>query len=95
MNELDPIYVNIPCPTKEEGIRLCSDLLKGELCGTAKVQENVHLMYLEDGVQGSDVVLLSLKTTRGNLEKIHEYILKNHSWRTPCIEVVPIIADMC
>ena len=96
MSELDPIFVNIPCPTKEEGIKLCGEMLKLELCGTAKIQSNVHLMWMEDkSVNGADVVVLSLKTTKINLSKIHEFILKNHSWGTPCIEVVPILTDMC
>lgn len=95
MSDLDTIFVNIPCPTKEEGIKLCGEMLKQELCGTAKVQQNVHLMWMETDLQETDIVLMSLKTTKGNLPKIHEYILKNHSWKTPCIEVVPIINDMC
>ena len=95
MSDLDPIFVNIPCPTKKEGIKLCGEMLKQDMCGTAKVQENVHLMWMENGLQGSDIVLLSLKTTHGKLPQINEYILKNHSWVTPCIEVVAIKNDMC
>ena len=95
MSDLDPIFVNIPCPTKEEGIKLCGEMLKQEMCGTAKVQEKVHLMWLENGLQDADIVLLSLKTTKEKLPKIQEYVLKNHSWVTPCIEVVPIINDFC
>ena len=95
MNDLDPIYINIPCPTKEEGIKLCKEMLQLELCGTAKVQEGVHLMWKENEVSESDIVLMNLKTTMINLPKIHEFILNNHSWKTPCIEVVPIIRDMC
>lgn len=95
MTDLDPIFVNIPCPSKEEGIKLCGEMLKKDYCGTAKVQENVHLMWMENGLQGSDIVLLSLKTTKQNLPKIQEYIFKNHSWVTPCIEVVAIHNDLC
>ena len=96
MSELDPIFVNIPCPSKEEGIKLCGEMLKADLCGTAKVQDNVHLMWMEnEELKSADVVMLSLKTTKINLEKIHTFILNNHSWKTPCIEVVPIISDMC
>ena len=96
MSELDPIFVNIPCPTKEEGVKLCGEMLKLDFCGTAKVQEGVHLMWMEEGkLSSSDVVVLSLKTTKINLAKIHEFILNNHSWKTPCIEVVPILTDMC
>lgn len=94
-NDLDPIYINIPCPTKKEAVNLCTEMLKQDLCGTSKIQEGVYLMYPENGVTGSDIVLISLKSTMINLPKIHEFILKNHSWGTPCIEVVPIIRDMC
>lgn len=96
MNDSDPIFVNIPCPSQAEAKEICTELLKKELCGTAKIHENVHLMYPLDGkIEGEDIVLMTLKTTRVNLTAIHEYILKNHSWGTPCIEVVPILADMC
>jgi uncharacterized protein involved in tolerance to divalent cations len=95
MSDLDPIFVNIPCPTKEEGIKLCGEMLKLDLCGTAKVQENVHLMWMENGLEEADIVLMSLKTTKQKLPQINEYILKNHSWVTPCIEVIAIHSDMC
>ncbi|HSV95170.1 MAG TPA: divalent cation tolerance protein CutA [Spirochaetia bacterium] len=95
MSDLDPIFVNIPCPTKEEGIKLCGEMLKQEMCGTTKIQEKVRLMWLENGLQDADIVLLSLKTTKEKLPKIQEYVLKNHSWVTPCIEVIPIINDSC
>lgn len=72
------------------------DTLRPVLKYGAKSHENVYLMYTNpDGVQGDDVVLITLKTIRKNLADIHEFILKNHSWGTPCIEVVPIISDMC
>jgi uncharacterized protein involved in tolerance to divalent cations len=95
-SDLDPIFVNIPCPTKKEGIKLCGEMLKLDLCGTAKVMDGVHLMWMElDKVSNAEVVLLSLKTTKINLPKIHEFIINNHSWKTPCIEVIPILTDMC
>ena len=93
--DTQPIFINIPCPTRDEAIKLCSSLLDQELCGTAKIHDHVHLMYKDDGVQGDDIVLMTLKSTRSHLEKIHEFILNNHSWGTPCIEVVPILSDMC
>jgi uncharacterized protein involved in tolerance to divalent cations len=96
MDNSNPVFVNIPCPTKDEAVKLCGELLRKDLCGTAKIHDNVHLMYTNsDGVQGDDVVLITLKTIRKNLVDIHEFILKNHSWGTPCIEAVPILSDMC
>lgn len=95
MSELDPIYINIPCPTLVEAKSLCTQLLEKELCGTAKIYPQVHLMYFKDKVEGEDVSIINLKTTNQNLPKIHEFILKNHSWGTPCIEVLPLQNDLC
>lgn len=95
MTDLDPIIINIPCPTKEEAEKLCKELLEKDLCGTAKISPT-YLMYPgPKGVSGENVVLMSLKTTKIKLADIHEYILKNHSWGTPCIEVLPMVTDMC
>jgi len=96
MVDTEIIYVNIPCPTKEEAKKLCDELLKKDLCGTAKIFENTHLMWMEkEKVQGEDVVIMVLKTININIKDIHAYILENHSWGTPCIEVVPLINDLC
>lgn len=96
MDNLAGVYVNIPCPSKDEAVSLSRELIKMDLCGTIKILENVHLMYTDGKeVQGDDVVLMTLKTTKVNLMKIQEFIIKNHSWGDPCIEVVPIILDMC
>lgn len=96
MADIKPIYVNIPCPTKDEAVRLCAQLLEKDLCGTAKIQENVNLMYMTgEGLQNEAIVLMVLKTTDTKLTAIHEFILKNHSWGTPCIEVVALTADVC
>ena len=97
MTEFDPILINMPCPTKDEAEKLCREMLATDLCGTARVTSNVHLMYKHEGeeVGEEDVVLMTLKTTQKNLKPITEYIFKNHTWSTPCIEVLPILTDMC
>lgn len=96
MDSLAGVYVNIPCPTQEEAISLSRELISMDLCGIVKIHDHVHLMYTDGKeVQGDDVVVMTLKTTQGNLQKIQEFITRNHSWGDPCIEVVPIILDMC
>lgn len=96
MNDIKPVYVNIPCQTKEEAEKLCAQMLKKDLCGLAKITENVSLMYVtNDGLQNDSVVQITLKTVDSKISDIHEFILKNHSWGTPCIEVVALTADMC
>lgn len=90
------IFVNITCPTKKEARKLCTELLKKKLCGTVLIKENTHLMYMEsDKVESEDIVLMSIKTTQQHLQDIETFIIANHSWGTPCIDVVPIITDHC
>lgn len=93
---MEAVFVNIPCPTKEEAIVLCTGLLEKELCATTKIHEHVHLMWNKDGkVEGDDVVLITLKTTDVNVPQIHAYMFEHHSWGNPCVEVVPILRDLC
>ncbi|HBD02402.1 MAG: CutA1 divalent ion tolerance protein [Microgenomates group bacterium GW2011_GWC1_46_16] len=93
---MKPVFINIPCPTKEEAIKLCTGLLEQELCVTTKIYEHVRLMWLEEKkITGDDVVIMTLKTTDINIPKIHRYMAEHHSWGNPCVEVIPIIADLC
>jgi uncharacterized protein involved in tolerance to divalent cations len=95
MDQYSPIYINIPCPTTEEAQKICTELLTQDLCGTAKIYPKVELFFKKDEVDSEIVCIINLKTTNINLPKIHEYILKNHSWGTPCIEVLPLQTDLC
>jgi uncharacterized protein involved in tolerance to divalent cations len=94
--EFFAILVNIPCPTFEEAKKIATDLLEKNLCGTIKISKDVHLMYkLDEKVEGEDIYLLSIKTTKTNLKDIETYIFENHSWGTPCIDALPIVTDHC
>lgn len=93
---MQAIFVNIPCPTREEAVKLCTSLIEQDLCVTAKVHNDVVLLSKRDNkVESNDVVLITLKTTDTNIPKIHKFIFENHSWGDPCIEVVAILNDLC
>lgn len=92
---MQAIFVNIPCPTKKEAIEIGKALLDKELCVTVKIHDNVHLMWKGEEHKSDDVVLITIKTTDNHIEEIHKFIFSNHSWGDPCIEVVPIIRDLC
>jgi len=90
------IYINIHCPTAEEAKKLSTGLLDKQWAGTIKITRDVHLMYVMDGkIEVDDTVLMTIKTTKQHLKNIEEFIMKNHSWGTPCVEVFPIITDHC
>jgi uncharacterized protein involved in tolerance to divalent cations len=94
---MQAVFINIPCPTKAEAIKLCEGLLEQDLCATAKIHEHVHLMWVgkDSKVTGDDIVLMTLKSTDVNIPKIHRYIHDHHSWGNPCVEVLPVFADLC
>lgn len=96
MQDTLAIFMYISCPTKEEAYKHCEYLVSKELCGTAKVIEGTTLFFPgEKKANHEEVFLLQLKTTKTNMMEIQKYILENHSWGTPCIEVVPIVGDFC
>ncbi|MCA9376499.1 divalent cation tolerance protein CutA [Candidatus Nomurabacteria bacterium] len=99
MMEMDivAIIINIPCPTFEEADKHARILMKKELCGLVRIYRDVNQIYFtEEGeVDGEDIVMLAIKTTQKNLKEIEAYMLKNHSWGTPCIDVTPIVTDHC
>jgi uncharacterized protein involved in tolerance to divalent cations len=93
---MQAIFVNIPCPTKEEAVKLCTSLLELDLCTTAKVHDQVQLLSKSKGPVAVDqIALITLKTTDLNIPAIHKFIFENHSWGDPCIEVVAILNDLC
>jgi len=90
------IYINIHFPTEAEAKKLGSEMLKKKLCGTVKITPKVHLLYsIEGKLEGEDTFLMTIKTTKQHLKDIEEFIMDNHSWGTPCVEVFPIITDHC
>ncbi len=90
------IYVNIHCPTEDEAKKLSKQLLEKKLCGTVKITTQVNLMYvMDEKLEGEDTSLMTIKTTKRHLQDIQTFILENHSWGTPCIEVMPLIKDVC
>jgi uncharacterized protein involved in tolerance to divalent cations len=95
MEDHKPVYINIPCPTVEEATSLATHLLSHDLAGTAKISPNTTLMYHDGTTKSEAVAILNLKSTTSHLTDIQTYIYQNHSWGTPCIEVLPILTDMC
>ena len=96
MSDAVAIYINIHCPTVDEAKKLAKGLLEKKLCGTVKITPNVHLLYAVDGkIDDEETALMTTKTTQQHLKDIEAFILGNHSWGTPCIEVFPIITDHC
>lgn len=96
MQDYASIFVSISCPTLEEARKHCEYLVENDLCGTAKISKDTILYFKgEDGVENDGVFLMTLKSTPENLMKIQKYILENHSWGTPCVEVVPVVGDYC
>lgn len=96
MDNVVAIYINVHCPTEEEAKDLSKRLLEEKLCGTVKITRDVNLMYvMDDKLEEEDTVLMTIKTTKKHLKDIQGFIMENHSWGTPCVEVFPIITDVC
>jgi uncharacterized protein involved in tolerance to divalent cations len=92
----DAVYINIHCPSQKEAKKLSKALLEKKLCGTVKITSDVHLMYIMDEkLEGEDTALMTIKTTTRHVQDIQAFILENHSWGTPCVEIFPLTKDVC
>ena len=92
----ESIFIKVSCGTFEEAEKIGKELIEKKWAGTVKIYKDAHLMYpSEKGAEGEAVFHMEIKTTKRFLKDINVYILENHSWGTPCVEVVPIVNDFC
>jgi uncharacterized protein involved in tolerance to divalent cations len=92
--KVDAVIVFVTCPSASEAKRIAKSLLEkrlaacGNVCGTG-----VHSIYRWKGrVEKATEVLLILKSTRKAFVKLEQEVRRLHSYKTPEIIALPIVA---
>ena len=94
--EYEAIYVNFHAPDEKTARSLAEGIFAEGICSTIKLTKNVRLYYPDgDKVDNAETYLITVKSVKRHLDDIEKYILANHPWGTPCIEVIPLVADHC
>lgn len=89
----DKLIVFVTCGSGDEGQRIAAAVVEARLAACVNVLPGVRSCYVWEGkTTWSDEVLLVMKTTQNNYEKLQAKILELHSYDVPEIVALPIEA---
>ncbi len=78
------IYVTVA--DKEDALTLAHGLVSEDLVACANLIDGMTSVYKWQGeLEESNEAILLLKTLESNVEAVERYIIKHHTYETPCI----------
>lgn len=84
------IFVYVTFPNKKEAEKMAKNLLMRKLAACLNIFP-VESIYSWRGKTVKDKEFVAIiKTKKQNFRKIEKFILKNHSYNTPCILEIPV-----
>src|SRR6266404_6588260 len=89
----DPILVLITAPSVEEAAKIAEILVNSKLAACVQVLSEMQSIYLWKGeVERAREVLMIAKTTSAKFEGLQNQVRAIHSYETPEIIALPIVA---
>ena len=89
----DPIVVFMTAANGEEATRLADMLVGAHLAACVQILPEMESVYRWQGkIERQSEVLLIAKTTRGKFDDVEREVRALHSYDTPEIVAVPIVA---
>ena len=89
----DPIVVLITAPNREEAIRLADMIVGAHLAACVQILPEMESVYRWQGkIERQPEILLIAKTTQGRFDEIEREVRALHSYDTPEIVALPIVA---
>lgn len=93
MADVDAIVVLITTATREEAARLADILVIGRLAACVQLLPEIESVYRWEGtIERQPETLLLIKTTRPNFEELEAAVRTLHSYETPEIIALPVVA---
>ena len=93
MTSNEPILILCTCPSQNEADAVATTLLEERLAACVNQLPGIKSLYCWEGrVKQDDEVLLLIKTTADLFERLEKTIKTLHSYETPEIIAVPIVA---
>lgn len=89
----DSLVVLCTCASEAEGERLARALVEERLAACVNVLPAVHSVYRwNDAIEDAREYLLLIKSAKGRFPALRDRILALHSYETPEIIALPIVA---
>ena len=93
MGEAEPIVVLMTAASPEEATSIAEMLVARKLAACVQILPEMRSVYVWKGeVQREQEVMMIAKTTRTKLEELEREVRVMHSYETPEIVALPIIA---
>jgi periplasmic divalent cation tolerance protein len=91
----DYIIVFVTCEDAAQGERIAESVVTEKLAACVNINSGIRSCYVWEGRRTwSNEVLLLMKTTRARFDALRDRILALHSYTTPEIVAVPIVAGL-
>jgi periplasmic divalent cation tolerance protein len=90
---VDAVVVFCTCSDETEANRLAAGLLERRLAACVTILPEVKSVYRWCGtIEASRELMLMIKTTHSKLQALQDFILSIHSYDTPEILALPVVA---
>lgn len=89
---MECVIINITCGNKEEAEKIAKALIDEKLVACANILGGINSIFWWEGkVEHSPEVVLTMKTIRGNFDKVAARVRELHSYQVPEIVALPIV----
>lgn len=89
----EPIVVLMTAPNSDEASHIADLLLNRKLAACVQILPEMQSIYVWNGeVQREKEVLMLAKTTRANFDELEREVRAIHSYETPEIIALPVVA---
>jgi periplasmic divalent cation tolerance protein len=91
----DAVIVFCTCSSRDEALRVAHGVVEEGAATCVNIIPLVESVYRWEGkIETAQEVLLLMKSTRERFEALRDLVLKLHSYETPEIIAVPVVAGL-
>lgn len=84
-------FLYVTFPNMSEAKKISQSLVKQKLIACANILPKMTSIYMwNDKLETSSECVAILKTSKSMTKKVENYILKKHSYKTPCVANIQI-----
>ena len=91
----DALIVYCSCSSRDEALKLAHAIVSEDAAACVSILPLVESVYRWEGkIESAEELLLLIKTTRGRFDALREFVVKLHSYDTPELIAVPVVAGL-
>ncbi|MGB4102354.1 MAG: divalent-cation tolerance protein CutA [Alphaproteobacteria bacterium] len=90
---MSPVFIYVTCANSDEAERIGRALVDARLAACANILPGMSSIYRwQEQIETAQETVLIMKSTAENFEPLTARVRAMHSYMTPCIVALPIVA---